>query len=448
MAHIRVLGAGYVGLCTGLVFSELGHAVTFVDVDPAKLETIRRGRAPFHEPGLDGLLGKLATRIATASAIETTLPSEFTFLCVGTPQGKDGSIDLTFIKEASAAIGRTLIGAPRGHIIVVKSTVVPGTAEDVIESGIQNASGLQPGRDFHVVSNPEFLKEGSALADAMRPDRIVIGARAEGPAKAVAALYDGLPGQRIFVTPCAAEMIKYASNAFLAAKVALSNEVANICAAADVDWCDVAPAVGADARIGPLFLRAGAGFGGSCFPKDVAALRSFAEENGVTSPLLDAVLTQNKEQPRAVIRMLMDELGPLRGKRIALLGLAFKPETDDVRESRAFDLWRLLREEGAEVICHDPMAAANFARIAPGATIVATLAGTLDGADAVVVQTEWTEYRGIDAATFRAQLPAPHVVIDGRRTFSPEAMAAAGVRYRAIGLGTRQPPHRRSDNAK
>lgn len=448
MARIRVLGAGYVGLCTGLVFAELGHEVTFVDSDPAKLLLIKNGQAPFHEPGLDALLKRLSTRVKTATSMEAAPSGDFTFLCVGTPQARDGSIDLTFIRAASAAVGRSLVGAPRGHIVVVKSTVVAGTAEGVIKRELENASGLEEGLDLHVVSNPEFLKEGSALEDAFHPDRLVFGATSVSAARSVAALYDGLPGQRLYVTPRAAEMIKYASNAFLAAKVALSNELANISAAAGVDWYEVAPGVGADARIGPLFLRAGVGFGGSCFPKDVAALRQFGAKQEVATPMLDAVLSQNQQQPGVAIALLEAELGSLKGKRIALLGLAFKPDTDDVRESRAIELWRLLCEKGADVVCHDPLAGENFARAAPGARIAGSLTIALEGADGVIVQTEWAEYRALDASTLKKLVRAPHVVVDGRRTFSPSALGEGGVRYRAIGLGVLETARPAGDNPK
>lgn len=435
MARISIVGTGYVGLCTGLVFAEHGHEVTFVDVDSRKLEAVREGRAPFYEPGVDELLGRIKDRIETtddlAAAVRAT---EFTFLCVGTPQGTDGAIDLTYIRQAARQVGEALQDDPRGHVVVVKSTVVPGTARDVVLPEVQKASGLAPDRDFHVVSNPEFLKEGTALEDALKPDRIVVGAATDEAAQKALGLYDELPGERIAVPTSTAEMIKYAANAFLAIKIAFSNEMANVSERLGIDWYDVARGIGPDPRIGPLFLRAGAGFGGSCFPKDVAAIAHVAEQKGAPSGLLAAALAQNETQPRVAVKLLEEELGGLKGKRVALLGLAFKADTDDVRETRALPMWRALVEAGAHVVCHDPRGADNFRKLAPDAEIAPAIEDALRGADGALVQTEWREYRDLAPATFKELMRAP-VVVDGRRTYEPSAMREAGIRYRAIGLG-------------
>ena len=428
MASISVIGTGYVGLCTGVVFAELGHDVWFVDVDPSKLEAVKQGRAPFYEPGVDEALQRLKGKVRTTTNVaEAVQATRFTFLCVGTPQGKDGAIDLGYIRKAAADVGAALRGKP-DHVLVVKSTVVPGTAEEVVRPEAEKAAG----HPVQVVSNPEFLKEGTAMADARKPDRVVVGATDANAAEAVLGLYAGLPGERIAVTPRTAEMIKYAANAFLAVKIAFSNEMANACEKLGIDWYDVVKGIGPDPRIGPLFLRAGVGFGGSCFPKDVAAIAHLSRNVGAPSGILDAVLQNNDRQALVAVDMLRDELGgSLHGKRVALLGLAFKADTDDVRETRALPLWHALAVEGAEVVCHDPKASANFLRLAPNARVAATVDEALRGADAAVVQTEWAEYRALDPKRM------PRVVVDGRRTFEPAKMREAGVRYRAIGLGTR-----------
>lgn len=438
MARITIVGTGYVGLCTGLVFAEHGHDVTFVDVDERKLAAVREGRAHFFEPGVDALMAKLKSQYhATSDLASAVRASEFTFLCVGTPQGADGAIDLGYVRKAASDVGAALKDAAAGaapHVVITKSTVVPGTADEVVAPAVEAASGLREGEGFHVASNPEFLKEGSAMKDALQPDRIVVGARSADAAARVMSLYEKLDAPRIVVAPKTAEMIKYAANAFLATKIAFSNEMANVCERIGVDWYDVVRGIGPDPRIGPLFLRAGVGFGGSCFPKDVAAIAHVARDAGVPSGILDAVLRNNEEQSAVAVRMLDEELGGVRGKRVALLGLAFKPETDDVRETRALPLWRALTEAGADVVAYDPKGGQNFLQLAPEARLATSLDAALEGADGVVVQTEWDEFVKLDPASLVKRMRTP-VVVDGRRTFDPAAMRKAGVRYRAIGLG-------------
>jgi len=430
-----VIGTGYVGLCTGLVFADRGHQVTFVDVDAGKLDALRQGRAPFFEPGVDDLIVRLQGRFdATRDLDKAVAASEVTFLCVGTPKRPDGSIDLAYVRQAARDVGHALKHAPKGHVVVVKSTVVPGTAESVVKPEVEAASGLRAGVDVHVASNPEFLKEGSALQDAFQPDRIVVGATSEAAAKRVMDLYASFETKKIVVTPTAAEMIKYAANAFLATKIAFANEMANVCERIGVDWYDVVEGIGPDPRIGPLFLRAGVGFGGSCFPKDVAALAHYSHERGAPSRILDAVLAHNDAQALEVVRMLEAEIGPLQGKRVALLGLAFKPATDDVRETRALPIWQALRAKGAQVVCFDPQGGPNFLKLAPEATLAKSLEDALRGADAAVVQTEWPEFKALRPADIKSWMRAP-VVVDGRRAFDARTLRAAGVRYRAIGLG-------------
>jgi UDPglucose 6-dehydrogenase len=443
MSEVTIIGAGYVGLCTGVVFAKHGHRVRIVDVLPQKVEAIRRGEAPFYEPGLQEALREalaLGRLEATTDLADAVQRSGFVFLCVGTPQGADGASDLSYIRKAAADVGAALRAHPGFCVVVTKSTVPPGTAEDVVTPELEKASGTPEGDSYAVASNPEFLKEGSAMKDALEPDRIVVGARRPDVADHVLTLYSAFSCPKLAVDTRTAETIKYAANAFLAVKIAFSNEMANVCERIGVDWYDVATGIGHDARIGPLFLRAGCGFGGSCFPKDVAAIAHVGERVGAPSGILRAVLEHNDRQPLETVRMLREELGELAGKRVALLGLAFKPDTDDVRETRARPILRALLDEGADVVCHDPQANRTFRALVDGrAKLVDTCDEALEGADGAIVQTEWSLYRECPPETF-ARLMRKPVVIDGRRTFDPARMAAAGVRYRAIGLGTRSPP--------
>ncbi len=439
MARVSIVGAGYVGLCTGVVFAKHGHSVSLVEVMPERLAALRAGRVPFFEPGVPEALAEAlaAGRLrVTSDHAEAVRDADVTFLCVGTPAAKDGAIDLEFIRGAAADVGRALRSKSGYHVVVTKSTVVPGTAEDVVAVEVERASGKRAGRDFGVASNPEFLKEGSAMRDALDPDRIVVGANDARAAEAVWALYGAFACPKITTDPRTAEMIKYASNAFLAVKIAFSNEMANACERLGIDWYDVARGVGHDARIGPLFLRAGVGFGGSCFPKDVAAIAHVARSAGAPSGILDAVLANNERQPLVAVRLIEEEIGPLAGKRIALLGLAFKPDTDDVRETRALPILRALRAAGADVVAYDPQAMDAFRALAPDYRAAASAEHALQGADGAIVQTEWREFREIAPKEFVRLMRAP-VVVDGRRTFDAREMRAAGVRYRAIGLGRR-----------
>lgn len=439
--RIAVLGAGYVGSCTAAVFAEQGFPVILADPDPRRAEAVGQGRAPAYEPGLDEALGaavRAGRLTATTDPVEAARGADLTFLCVGTPPRKDGGQEHKFLKAASQQVGQALRGGQRWHTVVVKSTVLPGTTERVVLPALRKASGLEPGQGFGLAVNPEFLREGSALADARAPDRIVVGAYDPRSAAAVWDLYDGIEAPRLSTDLRTAEMIKMASNAFLAAKVGLANEVANLCAASGVDVYEVMKGVGLDARIGPQFLRAGAGFGGSCFPKDVMALRHLAQEAKVPGRILDAVLKGNAAQPGEVVRLAKQALGTLRGKRIALLGLAFKPDTDDVRETRALPIWEGLRKAGAAVVCYDPRAGPNFQRLAKGAKLAATLEEALDGADCAIVQTEWQEFKDLKPEAFAKRMRRP-LVVDGRRTWEPGFLPAGGVEYRAVGLGRTGP---------
>lgn len=438
MARVLIVGAGYVGLCTGVALATKGHDVVLADKNAARLAQLEAGHAPFYEPGLDEAMARevRAGRLRTARDLHPEAAhADVVMLCVGTPQAPDGRADLTFVRSASEEIGAALQHSTRFVTVVVKSTVVPGTTRDVVGPILAKASNKQVGADIGLAMNPEFLKEGSALHDALHPDRIVVGATTERARDAVLALYDAFDCPKLATDPTTAETIKYAANAFLAAKVALSNELANVAARLGVDWYEVARGIGHDARIGPQFLRAGAGFGGSCFPKDVAALDALAKDHGAPSLLLDAILASNERQPLVVVDMLKEELGDLRGKKIALLGLAFKPDTDDVRETRALPILNALDAAGARVTCHDPKASGSFLTLAPHARIAATVEEALQDADGCILQTEWRAYRELDPAVFVKAMRTP-IVVDGRRTYDAAKMLGAGVRYGGVGMGS------------
>jgi UDPglucose 6-dehydrogenase len=436
--RVAVLGAGYVGACTAAVLAEQGHRVVLADPDARRAGAVRRGEAPAYEPGLGDAIAAAVRRGAlgaTTDPVEAVRGAELSMLCVGTPPKRDGSQDLRFVKAASRQVGQALRGQRGWHCVVTKSTVLPGTTGGVVLPAVEKASGRRAGDGFGVAVNPEFLREGNALEDARAPDRVVVGALDEASAKAVWALYEGLACPKLTVSLGTAEMIKYASNAFLATKVGFANEVANLCRAIGLDAEEVMQGVGLDARIGPRFLRAGAGFGGSCFPKDVVALLRLGERERAPSRILKAVLGGNARQPLEVVRLARAALGSLEGKRVALLGLAFKPDTDDVRETRALPIYRALRAAGARVVCYDPHAGSGFRALAGSSVrLAASLGEALDGADCAVVQTEWAEFRALPPAEFVARMRRP-LVVDGRRTFDPKAMRAAGVEYHAIGLG-------------
>ncbi|HVL88279.1 MAG TPA: UDP-glucose/GDP-mannose dehydrogenase family protein [Candidatus Thermoplasmatota archaeon] len=439
--RIAIVGAGYVGTCTGVAFAEQGHDVVLVDADPSRVAALAAARPPFHEPGLPEALASLARSkrlTATTQLPAAVRGADAVFLCVGTPSRKDGSLDDRFVRQAARQVGEAVARArPPGPLVVVKSTVLPGTTDGVVRKELERASGLRAGSRFALAANPEFLREGAALADARAPDRVVVGGVDDTSTRRALALYETLDCPKVAVDARTAEMIKYASNAMLAARVALVNEIANLCAASGIDVEDVARGVGLDSRIGPHFLRAGAGFGGSCFPKDVRALAAAARKARRPAPVLQAVLAQNKAQPLEVVRLAKQALGALRGKRIALLGLAFKPDTDDVRETRALPIWRALVRAGAKVACYDPVAGENFRRLAGRRVVLAaSLTEAIDGADAAVIQAEWPQFRLLAAPEWARRMRRP-LVIDGRRSVDARRLRAAGVEYLAVGLGRR-----------
>ena len=419
--RVAVFGAGYVGLVTGACFAELGHRVTVRDIVHDRIEMLRRGEVPIYEPGLDDLLARNAERLTyTTEVAEAMDGAKFVFVAVGTPPTYSGDADLsavwTVIDELPEVEERV--------VVAMKSTVPVGTGAKVRLRLDQR--GLA-----HVgyVSNPEFTAEGTAVSDFMEPDRIVIGAFEESDADAVAALHAGIDAPIVRADVASAEMIKLAANAALMTRISFINEIANVCEATGADVVKVAEGVGLDRRIGKSFLRAGIGFGGSCFPKDSLALKQLAANSGYHFQVLNAVIEVNELQKRRVVGKLLELLDTLRDKRIALLGLAFKPGTDDTREAPAFVLAGRLLAEGAEVVAWDPVATADGLT---GVTQVPTVEEAVRGSDAVVLVTEWPELADLDWTTLASSMRTA-VLVDGRNMLEPDAMREAGFRYDAIG---------------
>lgn len=459
--RVAIVGTGYVGLVTGACLARLGHEVTCVDVREDRIASIIRGESPFFEPGLAELLtearrsGRLG---ATTLLAEAVAKSEATMIAVGTPSAEgSGRIDLSAVEAAAREVGACLAARPGRHTVIVKSTVVPGTTETVIRTALETASGLAAG-DFGLAMNPEFLREGSAISDFLAPDRIVIGQWDDPSGEAAAGLYASFTCPVLRVSLRNAELIKYASNALLASLVSFANEIAGICEAmpgADVDV--VTEGLSLDGRLSPVvdgrrvrpgvlaYLRAGSGFGGSCFPKDVNALRAHAREIGVRTPLLDAAMDVNAARPGGVATLLSRELGGLRGRTVAVLGLAFKPGTDDVRDSPAIALAAALVLAGASVRAHDPLPAA--ARAAKeklqgsGVTFEAGPERLLQDADAAILATAWPEYAAWDWARL-APLMKNRLILDGRNALR-QVRWPANVTYRRIGTGQPGPPTRK-----
>jgi UDPglucose 6-dehydrogenase len=419
--RVAVFGAGYVGLVTGACFAELGHQVVVRDVVAEKIETLRRGDVPIYEAGLDELLERNRERLAFTTDVNEAIDgAEYVYVAVGTPPTYSGDADLS----AVWTVIDELPAVDRRIVVCMKSTVPVGTGEKVRHR--LDARGLG-----HVgyVSNPEFTAEGTAVRDFMEPDRIVVGAFDDADGDAVAALHAGIDAPVVRADVASAEMIKLAANAALMTRISFINEIANVCEATGADVVKVAEGVGHDRRIGKSFLRAGIGFGGSCFPKDSLALKQLAASSGYHFQVLNAVIEVNELQKRRVIGKLKQLLGSLRGKRIALLGLAFKPNTDDTREAPAFVLAGRLLAEGADVVAWDPVASADGLH---GVVQVPTVDEALTGADAAVLVTEWPHLAELDWAALAGRMRSA-VLVDGRNMLEPEEMRAAGFTYDAIG---------------
>jgi UDPglucose 6-dehydrogenase len=418
---IGIFGAGWVGVVTGACFADLGHEVVVRDIVPERIEALQAGRIPFHEPGLAELLERNRERLAFTLETADLAPTTLMFVCVGTPPTYSGDADLSAVWN----VVDQLPEQEERSLLVMKSTVPVGTGEKVREA--LDSRGLP-----HVgyVSNPEFLAEGTAVKDFMRPDRVVVGAFAEADGETVAALYEPIGAPIVRGDVASAEMIKLAANAFLMTRISFINEIANVCEATGADVVKVAEGVGLDRRLGPHFLRAGIGWGGSCFPKDGVALKQLASNSGYHFQLLNAVIEVNELQKRRVIGKLEKHLGKLSGKTIALLGLAFKPNTDDLREAPSLVLASRLLAEGAEVRAWDPVADAR--RLLQGVTFCESALEAVTGADAAVIVTEWDELRTLASAEVRDAMRTP-VIIDGRNLLDPEEARAAGFIYEGIG---------------
>jgi UDPglucose 6-dehydrogenase len=417
---IGVIGAGWVGLVTAACFADLGHDVWVRDVVQEKIDTLSRGEVPIYEPGLSELITKNSERLQwTLDMGEVVENAELLFCCVDTPPTYSGDADLSRVMRVVQEIGDL-----DSHALVMKSTVPVGTGRSIKRS-------LQK---MGYVSNPEFLKEGSAIADFQHPDRVVVGAGLEDCdfGDRVEKLYEPLDTPMVRTDVASAEMIKLASNAFLATKISFINEIANVSEELGADVEEVARGMGLDSRIGPQFLRAGSGYGGSCFPKDVSALKQLAGNTGYHFQLLTAVIEVNELQKRRVVGKLQKNLGSLVGKQIALLGLAFKPNTDDIREATALVLAARLQSEGAHVRVYDPVAMERASEMLGGATLCDSALDALDGADGAVLVTEWPEFAQMDWAEVKARMANP-LIVDGRNFLDRDALIAAGFTYEGVG---------------
>lgn len=447
--RVAIIGTGYVGLVSGACLAHKGHTVTCVDIDRRKIDMINSRRPPIHEAGLEELLaGVVPERLsATADLAAAVKGAELTMIAVGTPF--DGSqIDLSYIERAAWEIGEALADKDEYHVVVVKSTVVPGTTENVVLPILERASGKKAGADFGVGMNPEFLKEGEAIADFMNPDRVVIGGIDDASIDRQADLYNPFPGVDIVrTTPSTAEMVKYTSNALLATLISFSNEIGNTSAALGVDAMEVMKGVHLDKRFSPIlsdgqrvrpgmlsYLAPGCGFGGSCFPKDVKSIIAHGQRLGQPMRLLEAVASVNADQPSQMINLLEGRFGDLGGLKVAVLGMAFKPGTDDVRESPAITVTHTLVEKGVRVTGYDPIAKSAAQAILPEVVeFEGSLGAAIAHADAILIMTAWAELRELPAML--AEMDNPPVLIDGRRLIDKSAVPD----YLGIGLPASRP---------
>ena len=436
--NITVIGTGYVGLVTGACFSELGVTVTCIDKDAAKIEALRSGKIPIFEPGLEELVLKniREKRLSFTTDLDEALERSLViFIAVGTPSDESGNADLRFVKEVATAIGKRL---REYKVIVTKSTVPTGTGAMIREIVEANRPGDAP---FSIASNPEFLREGSAVEDFMHPNRIVIGTEDSQAAAILRDLYRPL---YLIETPfvitdvVTAEMIKYASNAFLATKISFINEIARLCDRLGADVHDVARGMGLDNRIGRKFLHPGPGFGGSCFPKDTAAVLAVARNNGEDFKVVRAVMQVNEEQPEIMIGKILDVIGEPKGKVAGVLGISFKPNTDDIRESPALRIIEGLRVRGVTVRAYDPIAMDNARAVLQGITFCRDEYDAVTGADVLVIVTEWNQFRALDLERLRTLMKRP-AIVDLRNVYEPAEMARRGFVYRCVGRRTIDP---------
>jgi len=439
--RISVFGLGYVGTVTAACFAYKGFNVVAFDVDKGKVESLNQAISFIYEPELDEIIKQAVSSgslKATYNPNYAIMNSDITFITVGTPQKVDGKIDLRYVEDASRMIGKALKDKDDWHLVVVKSTVIPGTTNNVVKKNIEEVSGKTCDREFGICFNPEFLREGAAVHDMFYPDRLIIGG-SEKSSSYLLNLYNMFYGEKmpetIITNAENAELIKYANNAFLAMKVSFINMIARICQKipkGDVEV--VAKGIGLDKRIGSLFLKAGAGWGGSCWPKDLSALKKFAEEIGLELPLVDATIEINKTQPLILIDFAKELIGSLEGKRISILGLSFKPNTDDMREAVSIKIIESLLKEGAEVIAYDPKAMDNAKKIFGKKIIYANNSiECLKGADCAMIVTEWDEFKNLKPEDFINNMRNP-ALIDGRRIYDPKIFSSK-LKFKAIGLG-------------
>jgi len=428
--NLCVIGTGYVGLVTGTVFADLGNTVICVDKDESKIAKLNRGEMPIYEPGLEEMVGRNVadSRLSFSTDIgEGVRSAEVVFIAVGTPPGSDGDADLAAVRDAAGIIAANL---DRYKVVVNKSTVPVGTGDLVAEIIESNRTG--PDVEFDVVSNPEFLREGNAINDTFYPDRIVIGAPHRHVAMRIVELYAPLERPMMITDVHTAEMIKYASNAFLATKISFINAIANICEIAGADVVQVAKGMGYDKRIGDQFLSAGLGYGGSCFGKDTSALASTADKLGYDFRLLKAVIEVNSTQPKRFVDKIERCLGTLDGKTVAVLGLAFKPNTDDLRDAKSLEVIGDLLARGATVRAYDPVAMENTRRIFPQIDYRDNAYQAAEGADAIALVTEWNEFKFLDLARVKETMRQP-IIFDGRNLYDPERMRRLGFEYHCVG---------------
>ena len=432
MSKICVIGTGYVGLVTGTCFADLGNHVTCLDTDPQRIKGLLNNQMPIYEPGLEQLVRQnvQANRLFFTQDYRIALEgAEYAFIAVGTPSGTDGEADLQYVKSAAESIA-DLVDSP---ILVINKSTVPVGTGDWVADVIQRRRAGRP-LEFSVVSNPEFLREGSAISDFMNPDRVVLGSEDQNAAKRVAALYQPLRCTIMVTDLRTAEMIKYASNAFLATRISFINEIGNMCEELGADVKEVALGMGLDKRIGHAFLDAGLGWGGSCFPKDVKALEHMALLHGTQPQLLQAVMEINRNQRRRAVMKLRKALGTLNEKTIGILGLSFKPNTDDIRDSAALEIIHLLKNEGAHIRAYDPQAMEKAASVLKNVTLCESPYQVAEGADALVLATEWNEFKQIDFGKIKELLNNP-VILDGRNLWDADQLKSMGFTYMGVGRG-------------
>ena len=428
--RICVIGSGYVGLVTAAVFADMGNDISCVDVDEKKIASLNNHIMPIYEPGLEEMVirnmkeERLTFSVDVADAVQT---AEIVFICVGTPAKDDGETDLSYVESAASVIGKNLNGY---KVIVNKSTVPVGTG-DLVRRVVTEAKG-ENGVDFDVVSNPEFLREGQAISDALTPDRIVIGAPTKKVAMKLLELYAMVGAPMIITDVESAELIKYASNAFLAMKISFINAIADICEEADANVADVAKGIGLDKRIGASFLNAGLGYGGSCFPKDVLSLIHTSGELGLDFSLIKEVVKINDSRVDRFVGRIKERFPDISGKTFGVFGLAFKPDTDDMREARAVEIIGKLKEADAKIRAYDPVAMENARQIMPNIDYCESAYETAEGADAVVVITEWREFRLLDMERLKSVMKSP-VIFDGRNIYDHDRTKAGGFEYFSVG---------------